>query len=180
VVEGASGVSAHLDELRDELRVLEVETGHVDAHLIVKPNLPVLGPRLGKELAAVRAALAGGDFEELPGGGFRAAGHDLAADDVLVERAGIEGWAVASSDGVTVALDTGLDDELLRLGRVYELIHTVNAMRKDAGLELSDRIALTIPAVDADLVEHESWIRAETLAVSLEVGAGDAPALARA
>jgi isoleucyl-tRNA synthetase len=180
VVEGAPGVAAHLDELRDELRVLEVDTRHVDARLIVKPNLPVLGPRLGKELGPVRAALAAGDFEELSDGSFRAAGHDLAPEDVLVERAGIEGWAVASADGVTVALDTGLDDELLRLGRVYELIHAVNAMRKDAGLELSDRIALTIPAVDADLVEHEGWIRSETLAVSLEVGEGDAPTLVRA
>ena len=73
----------------------EVEFGHVDAELRVKPHLPVLGPKLGKELGAVRAALQAGEFEELGGGRFRAAGHELGPDEVLVERAGKEGWAVA-------------------------------------------------------------------------------------
>ena len=54
----------------------------------------------------MRAALQTGDFEELGGGRFRAAGHELEPDEVLVERAGKEGWAVAADDGVTVALDT--------------------------------------------------------------------------
>ena len=89
----------------------EVEFGHVEAtELHVKPHLPALGPKLGKELGAVRAALAAGEFEELAGGGFRVLGHDLAADEVLVERSGKQGWAVVSEEGVTVALDTGLDD----------------------------------------------------------------------
>src|SRR5205823_9130593 len=71
VVEGAS-LDGHLEEIADELRVKEVELGPVEAvELRVKPNLPVLGPKLGKELGAVRAALAAGEFEELPGGRFR-------------------------------------------------------------------------------------------------------------
>ena len=65
---------------------------------------------------------------------------------MLVERAGKEGWAVAGADGVTVAIETAVDDELALEGRVYELIHRVNSMRKDAGLELTDRITLTLPA----------------------------------
>ena len=85
----------------------EVEFGHVDAELRVKPNLPVLGPKLGKELGAVRAALQAGDFEELADGRFRAAGHELGPDEVLVERAGRDGWSVAADAGVTVAVDTG-------------------------------------------------------------------------
>ena len=124
----------------------EVELGHVDAELRVKPHLPVLGPKLGKELGAVRAALQAGDFEDLGGGRFRAAGHELGPDEVLVERAGKEGWAVAGADGVTVALETAVDDELALEGRVYELIHRVNSMRKDAGLELTDRVTLTLPS----------------------------------
>jgi isoleucyl-tRNA synthetase len=171
VVEGAPLAQRHSGEIAEELRVRDVEFGPVDAsELRVKPHLPVLGPKLGKELAAVRAALEAGDFEALPDGGFRAAGHELAADEVLVERTGKEGWAVAASDGVTVALDAHLDDELRKLGRVYELIHRVNAMRKEAGLELTDRITLTIPESDADLLEHSEWIERETLAVSIEVG----------
>src|SRR5262249_24955469 len=101
VVEGAK-LDGHVDEIAAELRVKAVELGRVEAvELRVKPNLPLLGPRLGKELGAVRAALAAGDFEELPGGRFRAAGHELAADEVLLERGGREGWAVASGAGVT-------------------------------------------------------------------------------
>ena len=90
-----------------------------------------------------------------------------------------EGWAVAAEAGVTVALDTHVDEDLDRERRVYELIRRVNALRKDSGLALSDRITLTIPAADADLLEHAEWIKAETLAVSLEADGGDAPVIAR-
>jgi isoleucyl-tRNA synthetase len=168
VVEGADGVRPHADEIGDELRVKDVEFGPVDAsELRVKPNLPVLGPKLGKELATVRAALAAGEFEELGGGRFRAAGHVLEPDEVLVERVGREGWAVASDDGVTVALDTAIDDALRLEGRVHDLIHTINTMRRDQGFELTDRIAVTLPAADAALLEHADWIKREVLAVDL-------------
>jgi isoleucyl-tRNA synthetase len=180
VVEGAPLAESHADEIADELRVRDVSFGHVDAsELRVKPHLPVLGPKLGKELGAVRAALQAGDFEELPDGGIRVAGHDLARDEVLVERQGKEGWAVAASDGLTVALDLHLDDELVRAGRVYDLIHAVNSLRKEEGLELTDRIALTIPEGDSDLLEHEEWIARETLAVSVDA-TGAQIALAKA
>ena len=81
----------------------------------------------------MREALAAGEFEELDGGRFRAAGHELEPDEVLVERGGREGWAVASADGVTVALDPALDDELLLEGRGYDLIRAVNSLRKEQG-----------------------------------------------
>ena len=105
VVEGADGAKAHADEIADEVRVKDVAFDAVEAELRVKPNLPVLGPRLGKELRAVQQALQAGEFEELDGGRFRVAGHELAPDEVLVERGGREGWSVAAADGVTVALD---------------------------------------------------------------------------
>jgi isoleucyl-tRNA synthetase len=169
VVEGAPLAPGHVEELREELRVREVEFGQVEAtELHVKPHLPVLGPKLGKELGSVRAALAAGEFEELPNGGFRVAGHELAADEVLVERSGKEGWAVASEEGLTVALDTRIDAELELEGRVYDLIHALNGMRKDQGLELTDRIAVTLPAADEELLRHADWIMAEVLAVSIE------------
>jgi isoleucyl-tRNA synthetase len=170
VVEGAQS-RAHAAEIADELNVKVVEFGQVDAtELRVKPNLPVLGPKLGKELGAVRAALAAGEFEELGDGRFRVLEHELGAEEVLVERTGKEGWSVAATDGVTVALDTALDEELIREGRVNELVHQVNTMRKDAGLELTDRIVLTIPSADSDLTSFEEWIKAETLALELRAG----------
>jgi isoleucyl-tRNA synthetase len=174
VVEGAS-LDGHRDEIADELRVKDVELGAVEAvELRVKPNLPVLGPKLGPELNALRVALAAGDFEELPGGRFRAAGHDLEPDEVLVERGGREGWAVASGDGITVALDLGLDDELLLEGEAYELIHRVNSLRKEQGFELADRVVLTVPEELRALVEqHGEWIAREVLATEIRVASDD-------
>ena len=180
VVEGAPLAAAHADEIAEELRVKSVEFGPVDAELRVKPHLPVLGPKLGKELGAVRAALQAGEFEELEGGGFRAAGHVLGADEVIVERAGKDGWAVAGDAGVTVAIDTGVDDELALEGRVYELIHRVNTMRKEAGLELTDRISVTLPETEGDVLVHAEWIQRETLALSIMTGSLEGPAIEKA
>jgi isoleucyl-tRNA synthetase len=171
VVEGANGASRHAEEIADEVRTKSVEFGAVEAQLHVKPNLPVLGPRLGKELPAIRAALQAGDFEALDGGGFRVAGHELSADEVLVERSGREGFAVASESGLTVALETALDDELLLEGRAYDLIRAVNQLRKDDGYELTDRIVLTVPAAEADVVDaHRDWIAREVLATDVRIG----------
>ena len=139
----------------------------------------MLGPKLGKELGAVRAALEAGDFEPLPDGGFRVNGRELAPEEVLVERSAAEGWAVAAEDGVTVALSTELDDELLLEGRVLDLVHRVNTMRKEAGLELTDRIRLTLPEADADLLPHEEWIKAEVLAVEIETDSVPEPRIAK-
>ena len=150
------------------------------SELRVRPNLPVLGPKLGKELGAVRAALEAGDFEEVDGG-FRVAGHELVADEVLVERTGKEGWAVAGGDGITVALDTALDSELELEGRVLDLIHELNSMRKQAGLELTDRIVVTLPASASDLLAHEDWIKEEVLAVEIRTDGGSGePEIAKA
>jgi isoleucyl-tRNA synthetase len=173
VVEGTSPADDLVAIVRDELRVKDVSLGHVEAELVVKPNLPVLGPKLGKDLGAVRSALAAGEFEDLGDGRFRAAGHELSPEEVLVERSARDGWAIASAAGVTVALDTAVDESLEREARVYELIHQVNTMRKEAGLALTDRIALQIPSRDADLLEHAHWIEAETLATSLEAAGED-------
>jgi isoleucyl-tRNA synthetase len=169
VVAGAAAAGAHADEIADELRVKAVEVGEVAAsQLRVKPNLPVLGPKLGAALRDVSAALAEGRFEELDGGRFRVDGHVLEPEEVLVERVGLEGWAVAAEDGVTVALDTSLDDELRLEARLNDLIRDVQVLRKDSGLEITDRIRLWIP--DAELLAFSGRIAEETLALSVEAG----------
>ena len=174
VVQGVSLSDDHAEEVRQELRVKEVEQGEVEAEeLVVRPNLPVLGPRLGRELGAVRSALSAGEYERVDGG-FRVAGHELGPDDVLVERRGREGWALASDGGVTVAVDTRLDDELVLEGRVLDLIHQLNLKRKEAGLALTDRIVVTLPASDAELLVHEEWIKNEVLATEIRVDGGSA------
>ena len=171
VVAGAAGgAERHTEEIADELRVKEVTFGEVESsELRVKPNLPVLGPKLGAALRDVRERLAQGEFEELDGGRFRVDGHVLEPGEVLVERVGLEGWAVASEDGVTVALDTALDDDLRREGRLLDWIHEVNGLRKSSGLAVTDRIRLWVP--DGEIVDaYRERLADETLAVSVEVG----------
>jgi isoleucyl-tRNA synthetase len=181
VVQGADGISGHARELGDELNVKDVEFGPVEAtELRVKPNLPILGPKLGKELGQVRSALEAGEFEELDGGRLRVNGHELAPEEVLVERRGKEGWTVAGEDGLTVALDLALDAELELEGRARELIHRVNGMRKDAGLELTDRIVLTLPESESELLDYAERIKQETLAVRIETDDASAPSIAKA
>jgi isoleucyl-tRNA synthetase len=180
VVQGAGPAQRHADEIAEELRVKEVDFGTVEAsELRVKPNLPVLGPKLGKDLAPVRAALQAGEFEQLEGGGFRVNGHDLSPDEVLVERTGREGWALAADESLTVAVTTELDEELRLEGRVLDLIHRLNTMRKEAGLALTDRISVTLPESDADLLAHEGWIKEEVLATEIRTDGISEPQIAR-
>jgi isoleucyl-tRNA synthetase len=170
-VRGARLAAEHAHEIAEELRVDEVgfDQGPV-AHVRLLPNLRVLGPRLGPKVPEIKAALERGEAEELGNGRIRVAGVELDADDVIRgERVEIPGWAIADDVTLSVAVDTEIDPELELRGRVYELIHTVNTMRKDAGLELTDRIVLTLPDGD-DLLRHEDWIKAETLATRIERG----------
>ncbi len=181
VVQGAAGsVEAHSGEISEELRVKEVAFGPVEATEVrVKPNLPVLGPELGKELGAVRAALEAGEWEQ-EGDSFRVLGRLLGPDEVLVERRAREGWALAEDDAITVALDTALDPELALEGRVLDLIHKLNTMRKEQGLALTDRITVTLPERDADLLEHADWIKDEVLALAIDTDGGTEPRIAKA
>ena len=149
-VRGARLAGEHAHEIAEELRVDEVgfDQGPV-AHVRLLPNLRVLGPRLGPKVPEIKAALERGEAEELGDGRVRVAGDELDADDVIRgERVDIPGWAIADDVTLSVAVDTEIDPELELRGRVYELIHTVNTMRKDAGLELTDRIVLTLPDGD--------------------------------
>jgi isoleucyl-tRNA synthetase len=179
-VRGADGVATHAGEIGEELNVKEVlfDQGPV-VRSQLKPNLPLLGPRLGPRLPTVKAALEAGDYEELPGGSVRVAGQELGAEDVLRgESAAVDGYALAQDGALSVAIDIALDEDLLREGRARELVHRLNAMRRDAGLELTDRIVVVLGPDEADLVAHDEWIKEETLAVDVRVG--DALAIEKA
>jgi len=170
-VRGARLAQEHAQEIAEELRVDEVgfDQGPV-AQVRLLPNLRVLGPRLGRKVPEIKAALERGEVEELGDGRVRVAGEELEADEVIRgERAAIAGWTIAYDETLSVALDTEIDAELELRGQVYELIHTVNTMRKDAGLELTDRIVLTLPD-GSDVLDHQDWIKAETLATRIETG----------
>ncbi|HWC13526.1 MAG TPA: isoleucine--tRNA ligase [Actinomycetota bacterium] len=165
-VRGADLASKHATEVAEELRVKDVgfDEGPV-ARVRLLPNLPVLGPRLGPKVRDVKAALESGDVEQRAGGIIVAAGVVLQPEEVIRgERHALEGWAIAEEDGISIAFDTTLDDDLLSEGRVYDLVHALNVKRKALGLALTDRISVRLPARDADLLQHVDWIRAEVLA----------------
>src|SRR5204863_2619268 len=136
--------------LARELVVAESSSGNVR----LKPNLPVLGPRLGPRLPELRRALEEGRWE-WEGAEVRVEGELLGEGEFLVEReAENEGFAFASDGELSVEIDPALDDELRLEGRVFDLTHAVNVLRKERGLDVSDRIRLEIPTADADVVEH--------------------------
>jgi isoleucyl-tRNA synthetase len=180
LVEGARGIEHYLTEIADELRVKEVRLGQIESTgLRVKPNFKVLAPRLGASMPLVKKALDAGEFTELDGGRFQVMDFVLEPNDVIVERLEKAGWEVVAETGLTVALDTSLDDELRRESRVYDLIHLVNTMRKESGLGLSDRIVLTLPDADRDLLGYRDWIAGEVLADAVEVAPIDKVILAK-
>jgi isoleucyl-tRNA synthetase len=176
-----AAVRRHQGQILDELNVKALEVIAQDAELVsyrIKPNLPRIGKRYGKLVPAIRAALA-----EADGGVIAAAvaaGHSFDVDldagserltfepeDVLVETGAAEGYACAEEGGYLVGLDTRLDEALLREGLARELVRTVQEARKQAGLEVSDRITLRITGteeVDAALGEHRTYVMEETLA----------------
>jgi isoleucyl-tRNA synthetase len=102
-------------------------------------------------------------------------GVPVALDGIVIQREEKEGLVVITEQGFTVALDTELDDDLLREGLARELVSRVQALRKESELEVTDRIRLHVhgsAAVLAALAAHGDYICRETLATALETGAG--------
>ena len=99
---------------------------------------------------------------------------EVAAEDVVVTETPREGWSVASGEGETVALDLELTAELRRLGAAREAVRLIQEGRKNAGLDISDRIALrwstSSPDVAAAMREHADLIAGEVLATAYEEG----------
>ena len=93
--------------------------------------------------------------------------------DVQIERKVKEGLAAGNEGDLTVALDTALDEELLREGLAREMVNKINTMRRDMGLEVVDRIRLrlqTTPRVEECFSQYKSYIAGEVLAVDIQFG----------
>jgi isoleucyl-tRNA synthetase len=164
--------------LKDELNVKSVryvseadELGRFE----LKPNYRALGPRFGKQMPRVAAAIAVLDPATLRAGGRAAINvdgkdHQIGPDDVTLVLQPLEGYQVERSGTHAVALNLELDDELRREGLAREVVHAVQAARKNAGLDVEDRISLTLTG-DEELLaaarEHEDYVAGETLATSL-------------
>jgi len=176
--------------LLEELNVKRVryvsEAGELGSFEL-KPNYRALGPRFGRHMPQVAAAVTGLDAAHaartLRDGGavhisIDGREHSLAGDDVQLALTPLEGYQLERSGSHAVALDTTLDDELRREGLAREIVHAVQNARKQVGLQVEDRIALALGG-DEELLAavraHEGYVTGETLATSLELdgGAGD-------
>ena len=149
------------------------------AHIQVKPDFRQLGPRFGARMKAVAAAVAvlpAATAARLAGGQaatFEVEGKavTLQASEVVVQRMPREGLVVAAGESVLVAIETALTPELLREGLAREFVSKVQGLRKDAGLEVTQRIRLTVGAdaeVRAAIESHRDYIMGETLCTALD------------
>ncbi|MGD8322383.1 MAG: isoleucine--tRNA ligase, partial [Gemmatimonadota bacterium] len=177
-----------LDLVRDELNVKEVaflESAENLVTLAARPNFRELGPRFGKDTQkaaeAVRSlsqeALAAYRDGETVAIEVNGASHRLQEGDLEVVQEATGELVVKSEGRFTVALDPALDDELRAEGLARELVNRIQRLRKDAGLEITDRIELFIggqDGVEAAARTHRDFIAGETLATALTLG--DVPA----
>jgi isoleucyl-tRNA synthetase len=146
----------------------------------LKPNYRSLGPRFGKHMPQVAAAVAGLDPDHaartLRDGGtvgvsVDGSEHELSAEDVQLVMKPLDGYQVERAGTHAVALDLVLDDELRGEGLAREVVHAVQAARKAAGLNVEDRISLTLGGDDELLKAaraHEGYVAGETLATALD------------
>jgi len=159
-----------------ELNVKEVRFSADEAAfcaLTVKPNLKVLGKRCGPKLKGISATLSGWSFAEVTeleaGRTITVDGETISKDDLMLTRSPVAGAITASLGAVTVALDTAVTPELMREGLAREFVSVVQQARKDAGLEVSDRIKITWDSEDAEIVAalttHAAFIADEVLAL---------------
>jgi isoleucyl-tRNA synthetase len=147
----------------------------------LKPNYRSLGPRFGKQMPQVAAAVAALDPARLREGGQAAINldgteHQIGPEDVQIVLQPLSGYQVERSGTHAVALNLELDDALRREGLAREVVHAVQAARKTAGLNVEDRIALTLGG-DEELLAatraHEDYVAGETLATSLDYDGAD-------
>jgi len=182
-------ISARADLVTAELNVKELDFVSEEADLVsyeVKPNYRALGPRFGKRMPQVAAAVEALDpkhVAEVMGNGgeiginVEGSDHTLGTDEVTLSLQPLDGYEVEAEAGHAVALQLELDEELRREGLAREIVHAVQNARKAAGLDISDRIELSLGG-DEELLAaaqaHEPYIAAEVLATSVAYDAVEA------
>ena len=165
--------------IEDELNVKIVEfTDDVSefTSYSFKPQLKTVGPKYGKVLGKIKAALAELDgnkaMAQLNAEGalkFEFDGTEvvLEKDDLLIDTAQVEGYVSESDNNITVVLDTNLSPELIEEGFVREIISKIQTMRKEAGFEVMDKIVVNVSKNDSIIkvvTDNLDEIKAEVLA----------------
>lgn len=178
---------AQLDAVKDlilnEVNVKELEYLKESTGVLVKtikPNFKSLGPKYSKLMKPIAAAIGAMTAEDIAA--FESAGSfsvevngeklQLLPEDVEIISEDIPGWLVANEGRITVALDITISEDLRQEGYARELVNRIQNLRKDSGLDVTDKIRLQIQrhaALDAAVEKHRTYISSQTLADDLQL-----------
>ena len=170
-------IEAVSDLIKHEVNVKEIELLDDASGILVKqikPNFKTLGPKFGRDMKSISAAIQNfsqDDIIKIEKDGNLSIKIDeksihLDITDVEVSSKDIEGWLVANANGLTVALDVTISEELRKEGVARELVNRIQNLRKDSGLEVTDKIKLTIlnfENLQSSVEENKAYIMSETL-----------------
>jgi isoleucyl-tRNA synthetase len=179
--EAREEIKAVSDLIKSEVNVKEIELIDQDSGILVKqikPDFKKLGPRFGKDMKAVAAVIEQLDQDQInlleKDGQMRIKISEksttLTLDDVLISSQDIEGWLVANSNGITVALDVTISETLKNEGIAREIVNRIQNLRKDSGFEVTDRIhvsLLSCDKLDIAVQQNMEYIKEETLTDTL-------------
>ena len=176
-----SEIEAVADLIKTEVNVKEIKLLDDASGILVKrikPNFKVLGPRFGKDMKLISAAVGNldqKDIQKIEREGKISLEIEnksiiLQLEDVEISSQDIEGWLVATSGSLTVALDITIDEELKQEGIARELVNRIQNLRKDSGFEVTDKIDIRIlkdGLVERAVKSNISYIKNETLTSEL-------------
>jgi isoleucyl-tRNA synthetase len=170
------------DLIKAEVNVKEIELLSDVSDILVKqikPNFKALGPRFGKDMGLIAKQIQ--DFNQEQIAQLESQGSiiieiqentiTLTSEDVEISTQDIPGWLVANANGITVALDITLSEELIREGIARELVNRIQNLRKDSGFEVTDKIKVTIQTsegLEKAIQANRIYIMSETLTEVLE------------
>ncbi len=174
-------IEAVSDLIKAEVNVKEIQLLDDASGVLVKqikPNFKALGPRFGKDMGLISKEIQSFTSEQINQLDKEGtivvvvAGNSvtLSIEDVEITSQDIEGWLVANSNGITVALDITISPELKEEGIARELVNRIQNIRKDSGFEVTDKIKVTLQSNDilaAAVKSNEAYIKAETLTQTL-------------
>ena len=174
-------INAVADLIKAEVNVKEIELLDDASGVLVKqikPNFKALGPRFGKDMGLIAKEIQGfsaDQINELENKGALTlviSGNSiiLTSDDVEISSQDIPGWLVANANGITVALDVTLTEELIKEGIARELVNRIQNIRKDSGFEVTDKIKVHLQsnqALEKAVSANENYIKSETLTETL-------------
>ena len=178
-----SQIEAVKELVLSEVNVKELEFMTSDSGILVKkvkPNFKTLGPKFGQQMKAISQAISQFTSEDIStieqeeSYPLNIWGSEIQIDlsDVIITTEDIPGWVVTSMNGITVALDISLSDNLISEGLAREVINRVQNLRKDLGFEVTDRIEITLSAEEklANAINNNlNYICSETLADEIRI-----------